>query len=469
MRVLAVNRAAREIGLGPGLTLADARARVPELQAVPMEWAEDESFLEHLGLLCGRYTPLVMVEKPDGLVLDVTGCPHLFGGEAALCADLQRRFTAYGVEVRLSLAGTPDAARALARFSDVVIVPPGGEAAAVQKLPVEALGFEGETTTALKRAGLKTIGDLAERPNAPLAARFGEELTARLRRVRGLEDICITPTRPLPDYAAEQRFAEPIGHLDDIKAVLGDLAQRLVRLLAEHGQGSRQMVADFYRTDGTIRQLSIETGQPVRDPKVMGRLFGERIDTLNDPLDPGFGFDLIRLSVTALEDLQPVQSSLDGNSAAAMEMAELVDRLGVRFGTDAVMRFVPIDSHMPERAVQMAPALAVGAQPLLWTAPEPGMPPARPLHLFEPPQMVDALAEVPDGPPLKFRWRRVLHEVVRAEGPERIAAEWWHEVRPARDYYRIEDAEGLRFWVFREGLYTEAGDVPRWFVHGLFA
>jgi protein ImuB len=200
-------------------------------------------------------------------------------------------------------------------------------------------------------------------------------------------------------------------------------------------------------------------------------LLALKLETLTDPLDPGFGFDALRLGVLRAEPLPEEQVSLEGKAAGETDVAALVDRLVARFGRERVLRFVAHETHDPRRIAACVPvASKAGSQP--WPAPEPAHPPARPLTLFKPPQPIETLSELPDGPPLLFRWRRALHEVARAEGPERIAPEWWRgeNCAPAtRDYYRIEDALGRRFWIFREGLYEHGHRRPRWFLHGLFA
>jgi len=477
LRLVAVDRHAAALGLAPGLTLADARARVPALAVADADPAADARLLERLAEDCDRWTPLVALDAPDGLTLDITGCAHLFGGEAALAAAVVARIAGQGFAVRAAAAATPDQARALARHARRP--PQGGaspeeEAAAALALPVAALGVAAETVTALARAGLKTLGDLAVRPSGPLAARFGEGLLARLRRTLGREDVRITPRRPPPACLAERRFAEPIVRAADIEAVIADLAGRVGARLAERGEGGRLFEASFFRVDGAVRRIAVETGRPVRDPATLVRLYRERLETLGDPLDAGFGFDLVRFGARLAEPAAPLQASLDGGLAGETEVSDLIDRLVARFGRDRVLRFAVGDSHDPARADRLVPA--VDGPPASWSAAswpaaEAGEPPARPLHLFERPQPVEAIAEVPDGPPLRFRWRRVLHEVVKAEGPERIAAEWWRAAGPAptRDYYRVEDAEGRRFWLSRAGLYGREAGEPRWFLHGLFA
>lgn len=469
LRLFATDRRAAGLGLEPGLTLADARARFPSLLTVEADAQADAGFLTRLAALCERFTPLTALDPPDGLTLDITGCAQLFGGEEALRAEACARLQRLGLTLRASIAGTPDAARALARYGQTAVAPPGMDESLVRPLPAAALGIGAEAAIALARAGLTTIGDLADRPSILFAARFGQELPRRLARTLGREDRRITPLRPPPDCLAERPFAEPLTEAAAVEGVLARLAGEIARLLERRGAGGRLFEASFFRSDGGVRHIAVGTGRPTRDPAVIRRLFRERIDALADPLDPGFGFDLVRLAASALEPLGPLQPELDGQGATAATVAELVDRLSARFGPERVLRFVARDTHDPDREAH-AVAAAGPAPALPWPRPEPAGPPPRPLQLFEPPQPIETLAELPDGPPLRFRWRRVLHEVALAEGPERIAPEWWRgraETAP-RDYYRIEDSEGRRFWLFRRGLYGEEAG-PRWFLHGLFA
>lgn len=468
LRLAAVDRLARRRGLAPGLTLADARARIPDLAVVEHDAHADAAFLEEVADDCDRWTPLVALDAPDGLTLDITGCAHLFGGEAAMRARLLAHLERHGLGACAVIAGTPDAARALARAGQGGVVAPGGEAQAVAGLPVALLGVGEEIVTGLSRAGLKTIGDLAARPGTPFAARFGEDLLARLRRTQGFEDVRIVPRRPLPAAIAERRFPEPIARAEDIEGMLALLVDDLALMLEARGEGGRSLEASFFRADGAVRRLKVETARPSRDARALARLWREKIEALADPIDPGFGFDLVRLAVLRAETLTPAQVSLDGRAIEEEEVAALVDRLAVRLGRERVLRFMLRDTHDPDRASALVPAADV---PTSSVAPPDGLP--RPLTLFDPPQPVEAIAEVPDGPPLRFRWRRVVHEVARAEGPERIASEWWRQKEgalpaPTRDYFRVENREGRRFWLFRAGLYGRETDQPRWFLHGLF-
>jgi len=472
LRLVDCDRLAVRLGLTREMTLADARARIPGLVALEAEPLADREFLDGVAAFCDRFTPLVARDEPHGLMLDITGCAHLFGGEAEMLSLVRRVMDRLELGLRAAIAGTPDAARARSRFGPGAdeVVPPGREEALLRSLPVAALDTDAGTVVALSRAGLKTLADLASRPSETLSARFGEALAVKLRRILGHEDRRITPLRPPPDCVVERHFAEPFADMASLEAVVVRLIGEAARVLEARGEGGRVFELGFFRSDGAVRRLAIETGRPSRDAGALLRLYRERIETLADPLDPGFGFDAIRLAVPLCEPLGTPQHSLDGRAVEEEAVADLVDRLVTRFGRDRVLRFAPQDTHHPVRAAKALSAAAPLPE-AAWPEPEPEEPPARPLQLFEPPQPVEAVAEVPDGPPIRFRWRRLTHDVARAEGPERIAPEWWRAGgdEPVRDYYRVEDAQGRRFWLYRTGFYGAGGAPPRWFLHGLFA
>lgn len=458
--------------------LADARVAVPGLLVFDHDPHADAVLLERLADGCTRYTPHVAIEGTNALVLDLTGCSHLLGGERNLLADVDARMERRGLRVRAAFAYAPEAALALARFQRT---PAADEHMAVMRLPVAALGLAKESEIALGRAGLQTVGDVARRPLSTIAARFGEDAVQAVRRMTG------EAASPLAFRAVEaalifdRRFAEPVARTDYVVDRLADLAGQAMEELAGRGHGGRRFEALFFRSDGLTRRLCVETGAPTRDARAIMRLFRERIDTLDDPLDPGFGYDMVRLMVPAFEPLGASQLRLEGGGArAGQDVEELVDRLSTRLGRGRVRRFVPRESHIPEQAQLSLPAIAVtgsaATQPARWVTSPPGNPPQRPLHLFDPPQPIQVIAAVPDGPPHRFRWRKALHEVSRFEGPERIASEWWRardgnpaHGAPTRDYYRVEDCRGRRFWIFRHGLYDGTGGHPGWYMHGLFA
>ncbi|MEJ2408397.1 MAG: DNA polymerase Y family protein [Novosphingobium sp.] len=465
MRLAAVDAQASGLGLSVGMTLADARARCPGLESLPHDGEADARELERLTGRMLRFTPMAAPDPPDGIMLDITACAHLFGGEAALAHAVM---TEAGYTARHAFAAHAAAARALARYTPFL----SGERPSIRALPIAALELPEDAQSGMRRAGLATLGDLAARPMASLAARFGEETVARLRAVLGEQDGPMVSQRPAAPLRAVARFAEPVARTDYVLEVIEDLLADLSRQMEARHLGGRRFTVRLERTDGARRRLTVETSLPSRDPARLARLFRERIEALADPLDPGFGFDAIALAAGRTEPLHPAQPEIGGKAAEAESIAVLIDRLTTRFGEHGVLRPVPCDTHIPEAAQQFRPAMH--AAPARWPDAGGGLP--RPLFLFDPPQPVMALAGVPDGPPQRLRWRGQVHEVVRAEGPERIASEWWHrsqghvpgEAGLTRDYYRIEDEQGARYWVFRHGLYEETGE-PRWYMHGLFA
>ena len=468
MVIMAADRQAVALGLAPRMKLADARARVPDLLAFDHEPLADAELLSRLAEACERYTPMVAVEPPYALILDISGAAHLHGSEEALAQDAEDRLDAAGYSSHWALAGTPDAALALARHG----LKEGAEA----QLPVAALAMDDKTHQALERAGLYKIGDLAERPRANLAARFGMDLTVRLDRILGLEDRPIDPLRRLGNVVTERRFAEPLTHIDAALDCLSDLFAEAAERLNERGQGARMIRMMLFRCDGDVARLGLETGAPTRDGALFKRLLRERIEALNDALNPGFGYDLIRLSITASDPLAPQQLRLEGGEDQQGDTVALLGQLSTRLGRERVQKFVVADSHIPEQGLLALPALNAPA-PVPWQMQPSSEPPMRPLHMFDPPQRVQVIAEVPDGPPHRFTWRRKTHQVIRYEGPERIASQWWQRTdgqQPGkggltRDYYRVEDARGRRYWLFRHGLYGEEKANPDWYVHGLFA
>lgn len=473
VRLTALDRTAVLAGLKTGMTLADARAQLPELEVFPADAHTDLIWLERLADSCARYTPTVVLQPPDALLLDIAGCTHAFEGERFLAADVEGRMAQRGVLARHAFGDTAEVAHALARFAGA---PAPDEKRAVRRLPVAALGLDPEDGAALTRAGLKTVGDVMARPLAGIAARFGEAAATAVRRLSGDVQEPAAPRRVQPPVVTERRFAEPIARTEYALDVIAELAAEAADVLEKRREGGRRWEARLFRADGQVQRLRVETGRPTRDVAALMRLFAERIDALADPLDPGFGYDLIRLGVVLAERLDASQLRLEGGKARIGDddaVAALVDRLSTRLGRDRVRRFAARASHLPEQAELMLPAAAPPPpRPTPWLPVEPGEPPLRPIYLFDPPQPIETIAaETPDGPPARFRWRRAVHDVARAEGPERIAGEWWrrHDAAiPTRDYFRVEDHRGRRYWIFRHGLYAET-DNPRWYVHGLFA
>ena len=343
-------------------------------------------------------------------------------------------------------------------------------------LPIAALRVDADIVAGLKTAGLTRVADLASRPRAPFAARFGKGLLLRLDQALGRVDEPIMPRLPIPAAMAEQRFPDPIAREADVLGTVEQLGRQLATVLERRGEGGRLFQVALFRADGTVHRLELGTGAPLRDPARIRKLFGERLAVLGDACDPGFGYDMVRLSALATERTDPAQTGLAGQdeNLHAEELAHLIDRLGARFGLRRVTRLMPQDTHIPEYAVMSVPAHAP-------RIPATNMPPidqdslsaTRPLRLFTRPERIDALAQVPDGPPIRFSWRHITHQVAQAEGPERIAMEWWRDDRGnqlTRDYFRVESSAGARMWLYREGLYdreVELPQVPQWYLQGL--
>lgn len=464
--VAAADPVAEAAGITPGMALADARAIEPGLAAIEAEPEADARALDGLADWCGRYTPRVGLDAPDGLLLDVTGCAHLFGGEGGLLRDLAERLRGFGYSCRLALADTPSAAAALARFGPehVLRVAPGGVRTALAGLPSAALRLPAETTALLRRLGLRRIGDLYDLPRPALSLRLGSAVLRRLDQALGIAAEPVAPRRPVPAHEARLAFAEPISDSASLAEALRRLLASLCAGLERAGQGARRLDLAGFGTDGRVGRVSVGTSRPSRDPIHLARLFAERLDRL----DPGPGFEVMSL-LAAAEPLSAVQIALAGTGAGRGQAAqgrlpELVDRLGSRLGLDSVRCLLPRESWWPERAAEPVP---VPDDPdllaRLWPADRP-----RPVRLLARPEPVEVMAPVPDDPPVMFRWRGRAHRVRRADGPERIEPEWWFETGELRDYYRVEDMDGARFWIYRSGLH-HPGRPARWFLHGMFA
>ena len=471
---MALDEAAERLGLKCGLGLAEARARHPELETVEADAVADARFLESLADWCDRYTPLVALDGPDGLTLDITGCAHLFGGEKLLLDDLLSRLFDQGLSAGAAIASTAGAARAMARYGSGTIVMPGAEVDVLRPLPLDALRLEPDVLAGLARVGLTHVGHIVQAPRAPLVRRFGTALLRQLDRATGIEEEPLSPRLTLPLLTVERRLAEPVVFSEDVERLAELLASALRPSLEQRGIGARALGLALFRVDGGVLRLDLKFARPTRAPHRLRALVREKLAALADSFDPGYGFEIVRLSVLDAAQLSEEQVSLADNDADDGEaLASFTERTIAKLGNDVIRVPLPLQSHVPERAVGRVAAAEILSG--LWArhiagTPLPPVASERPIRLFARPEPVEAMAEVPDGPPQRFRWRRALHAVARAEGPERIGAEWWTDglEAPPRDYYRVEDDGGRRYWLYREGLYGGASE-PRWYLHGLFA
>src|SRR5215207_9418887 len=472
-KIAAVNEAAAAEGIVMGERVADARAKTRGLQIRDLDREADDAALRRLALWATRYTPAVggwsEENGTDGLFLDIAGASHLFGGEAALIGDLRRRLAGFGLSARLALADTPGAGWALARYGEgsEILVPSGKERVALARLPVEALRLDPGTRITLRRLGLKRVGDLLDKPRAPLSRRFGARLVHRLDQAFGRAPEPINPIAPPPVYDAVRQFLDPIVAQSVVIRVARRLFEDLAPKLERDGVGTRALRLMLYRIDGEIFSVELGLAAPTRNASYIERLFDLRLDRLAGTIDPGFGFETIRLDATAVERLRPRQGTLSRSDDRSEDRAmSLIDAFSQCFVRGDLTRPWPVASHIPERAVHLRSDVENAPE---WLAEEEA--PPRPALLLPEAEPADVIAVVPEGPPRRFRWRGRTHRVAHAQGPERIAPEWWRKQnpQPTRDYYIVEDEAGRRFWLFREGLYGREMHEPRWFVHGLFA
>ena len=473
-RIAALNLAAETFFLRAGDPVSDARAKIgEELQVRPAAPAADRDALQRLTLWATRYTPTVSVwgeeSGADGFYLDITGAAHLAGGEDALLADLHARLKTFDLRARLAIADTAGMAWALSHChrSAAVVLPSGREAETLAGFPIEALRLSPDTRATLRRLGFKRAGMLLDKERAPFAARFPAGLLQRLDQALGRSPEPLPLITPAPVYRVMRQLLEPIVTQEAIVAVATQLMEDLVPALVGDGVGARALQLALYRVDGEVVTIDIGLTAPTRHPQHVARFVSLKLDRVVEEIDAGFGFEALGLAVQIAERLEPKQAQLAATSRgadSAERCATLVDGLRQRLGPRSVRRLVPMESHLPERSE--APRIPVQKAPA-WPAPGETCP--RPLLLLPRPEEIDVTALVPEGPPRRFRWRGVMHGVARAQGPERIADEWWRNKAATRDYYLVEDSDSRHFWIYRAGLYGRETPSPRWFMHGLFA
>jgi protein ImuB len=475
-----VNDAGAAAGARGGTMLADARALCPQIAVSPSDPAGDLAFLERLALWARRWGPWSAIDPPDGLLVDITAAAHLFGGEDRLLADAQALFAARGLAARLAIAPTAGAAWALAHHGPArAILPPDADAQArLADLPVAALRLDTDVLIVLRRLGLKRLGDLTVRFSSSedggsrdaLARRFRNRKSPaanpliRLDQMLGLVPEPLLPVLPVHAPMVQRRLMEPVRHRALLDQVVADLAGDLVRELEARGSGVRRLELLMWRVDGECLIRALELADAVRDAAHICRLIAARLDDV----DAGFGIEMVRMQASWAQPLALDQARLDRAAQAhGTSLSACIDRLSVRLGAQAVQRPVVRPSHLPERAQG-------------WQPPLDPQPPsqeelafhARPVKLLDRAERIAVLYATPDGYPKAFRWRGQVHEVARVEGPERIAPEWWRARSSTRlrDYYRIEDAAGRRFWIYRHGIVGDGrGGAPDWFLQGLYA
>ena len=459
--ITAANTLAQRQGIDGGMVVADARAILPSLEVLDDVPERAEKLLTALARWAVRYTPITAIDLPDGLILDVTGCAHLWGGEAAYLQEIAIRLKTLGYDTRAAMAATIGAAWGLSRFGqDSLIVDSGKETAALLNLPPAALRLAPEILERLHPLGLNQLHYLIAMPRAALRRRFGPELLQQLDRALGTAEELIQPVEPVIHYRERLPCLEPIATRTGIEIALTRLLDTLCLRLQSEEEGLRTAIFTCHKLDGRIEEISIGTHYPSHRAAHLYKLFEEKIATL----EPDPGIELFTLAAPVVEDCPPGQIILwkESGGAADPRVAELLDRLGGRIGETSIHRYLPDEHHWPERAIKPAASL-LELPSIPWPLDRP-----RPIRLLKELVQIRVTAPIPDYPPMLFKYLGKLHRIKKADGPERIEREWWLEKGPRRDYYRVEDEEGQRYWLFRSGPYEE-DQTNQWFLHGFFA
>ncbi len=459
--ITAVNEPARLQGVETGMVVADARAIIPSLQVLDDETGLQERLLNAIALWCIRYTDIVSIDLPDGIILNVTGAAHLWGGEASYIRDINLRLHHRGYDVRATMADTIGSSWAISHYGDESpIIKSGRQMEALLSLPPSALRIEKSSTERLHKLGLHQIRHFLNMPRSALRRRFGKDLLLKLDQALGQKDETLIPVQPPEPFRERLPCLEPIVTAKGIEIALEKLLEMICRRLQKEGMGIRKAVFTGFRVDGRIEKIEIGTHRASQNATHLYKLFENKISTI----EPDLGIELFMLEALKSEKISPHQEKI-WNTTCGLEdpgFSELMDRLANRFGNTPIRRFLPAEHHLPEKSFKESESLSETSVSA-WMTDRP-----RPIQLLVSPQRIEVAAPIPDYPPMHFRYQDKLHKIIKADGPERIEQEWWIREGPHRDYYAVEDEEGKRYWLFRSGHYSEAL-TPKWFIHGFFS
>lgn len=461
MIITDVNPIALSKDVFPGMVVADARAIIHGLQVIDDQPDLSAKLLKNLSLWCIRYTPVVAADLPDGIILDATGCAHLWNGETAYINDITTRLKNFGYHVQAAISDTIGCSWAMCRFSKGnSIIKPGDHMIELLSMPPEALRFEQSVVERLHKLGLKQLKDFIKMPRQSLHRRFGDQPIKKLDQALGYEEEFIQPVEIIEPFQERLPCFEPIISLAGIEAALNRLLQAICNKLIHEERGLRAAILKCFMTDGKINTLEISTSTPSNNAEHLFKLFELKFNTIN----PEAGIEVFLLEAKKVERITPVQEQLfkSTTNTSDKNLSELLDRLTAKYGEGHIKRFVPDEHYWPERSYK------VSTEPNDAQSPEWNVPRPRPLQLLEIPEPIDVTAPIPDYPPMNFRHKGILHKIINADGPERIEQEWWLNDGQHRDYYYVEDDEGRRYWLFRLGHY-DADKNYGWFLHGYFA
>jgi len=461
MIITAVNPLALAKDVFPGMVVADARAIIHGIQIIDDQPTLADKLLKNLSLWCIRYTPIAAIDPPDGIILDATGCPHLWNGETAYISDITTRLKNFGYHVQAAISDTIGCSWAMSRFSKGnTIIKPGDHMNELLSMPPESLRFDPSSVERLHKLGLKHVKDFIGMPRQSLRRRFGDDFLKKLDQALGYEEEFIQPVEIIEPFNERLPSFEPIITLAGIETALHHLLDTICKKLSHEQKGLRAASLKCFMTDGKIETLEISTTHPTSNPQHLFKLFELKFNTIN----PEAGIEVFLLEAKKVEPIIPVQEKLwdTPEQSHNKNLAELLDRLTAKFGEGHIKRFAPDQHYWPERSYKIASDInePVSAE---WQTPRP-----RPLQLLEKPEPIEVTAPIPDYPPMNFRHKGTLHKIINADGPERIEQEWWLSDGEHRDYYYVEDEEGRRYWLFRLGHY-DADKNYCWFLHGYFA
>ncbi|HLO82990.1 MAG TPA: DNA polymerase Y family protein [Chitinophagaceae bacterium] len=461
MIISAANILAEKNGISTGMAVADARAILPKLEVQDDQPGLEEKLIKRIAEWCIRFSPFVSMDLPDGILMDVSGCSHLWGGDLPYINDILKKFNARGYSAGIAMADTAGAAWGLARYSrGPYIAEKGLHANALLDLPPEALRIETAITERLYKLGLRRIRDFIAIPRVSLKRRFGDDLIKRINQALGTEEEFLEPVLPIEPFEERLPCLEPILTRTGVEIGLRRTLENLCFKLSQEEKGLRNACFKAYRADGKISELNISTSRASHHVEHLYRLFEDKLSEFK--VEPGI--ELFTLTTSVVEDLPSFQEKIWESSGGLndIRLAELIDRLLASKGLGNIQRFLPAEHHLPEKSVR--PAVSLTEEPsTAWRTDQ-----SRPLHLLSPPEQIEVTAPIPDYPPMMFRYKGKIHKIKKADGPERIEQEWWVARGRHRDYYHVEDEEGKRYWLFRSGHYDETRS-HKWFIHGFFA
>ena len=459
MIVTALNAKAAQAGVTKHMALADARALVPDLEVADDQPELIKQVLKRLAEWCIRFTPVVALDPPDGLWLDASGCTHLWSGDEPYLNHVLNKLRARGYTVRAAMAGTPGAAWAVARYATAAgVVADGQHTNALLALPPESLRIEQEAAERLHKLGLHQIKQFINMPRAELRRRLGTHFLSQLNKALGQQLELLEPVEQRELYQQRLPCLEPIVTATGIEIALRQLLETLCLQLQQAQKGLRTAIFKGLLVDGKTEQVSIATNRPTHHVLYLFKLFEHKLATI----EPALGIELFILDAPLVEDYQPHQETMwqDAGGLKDVRISELIDRLANKLGAENIHRYLPAEHYWPERSFKEAsihePALVD------WRRDQ-----VRPMHVLPKPEPIEVMAPIPDYPPMLFRHQGKLHQIIKADGPERIEQEWWLQQGQHRDYYRVEDEQGNRYWLFRSGHYHDK--IFQWFLHGYFA